>query len=268
LIIVDTGPLVALLDADDRHHKLCRTWLVANDEPLLVPALVVTETCYFIDRYYDPSTDQFLSVDPDVAETGQPYAFTGDDPLNATDPLGLRCLSRGVSGPCPGEPTGRTVARHRSTKLQVSTKPFGPLAATVRVIQHPNDSEGGNFTVTGGGNYLALAVVDEGGTNAGIFGVAGLDPETVSVCASGSCIDHSLSSGHSVFFRIPSNLASSVWGPAPAREGAIPEINAMPPAISYASYSFSMTFTSPFGFDVYNAVGAYSNGTIYNSSEQ
>jgi RHS repeat-associated protein len=42
-----------------------------------------------IDRYYDPSTDQFLSIDPDVAETGQPYAFTGDDPLNATDPLGL-----------------------------------------------------------------------------------------------------------------------------------------------------------------------------------
>lgn len=24
-----------------------------------------------------------------MAETGQPYAFTGDDPLNATDPLGL-----------------------------------------------------------------------------------------------------------------------------------------------------------------------------------
>jgi RHS repeat-associated protein len=43
---------------------------------------------YLIDRYYDPSTDQFLSVDPDVAETGQPYAFTGDDPLNETDPLG------------------------------------------------------------------------------------------------------------------------------------------------------------------------------------
>jgi hypothetical protein len=28
-------------------------------------------------------------VDSDVAETGQPYAFTGDDPLNETDPLGL-----------------------------------------------------------------------------------------------------------------------------------------------------------------------------------
>jgi RHS repeat-associated protein len=44
---------------------------------------------YLIDRYYDPVTDQFLSVDPDVADSGQPYAFTGDDPLNGTDPLGL-----------------------------------------------------------------------------------------------------------------------------------------------------------------------------------
>jgi RHS repeat-associated protein len=43
---------------------------------------------YLIDRYYDPATEQFLAIDPDVAETGQPYAFTGDDPLNATDPLG------------------------------------------------------------------------------------------------------------------------------------------------------------------------------------
>lgn len=49
---------------------------------------------YLIDRYYDPSTDQFLSVDPDLADTGQPYAFTGDDPLNATDPLGLKPNSK------------------------------------------------------------------------------------------------------------------------------------------------------------------------------
>jgi RHS repeat-associated protein len=48
-----------------------------------------TGLIYFINRYYDPSTDQFISVDPLVAMTGQPYAFTGDDPLNAVDPLGL-----------------------------------------------------------------------------------------------------------------------------------------------------------------------------------
>jgi RHS repeat-associated protein len=44
---------------------------------------------YMINRYYTPTTDQFLSVDPDLSQTGQPYAFTGDDPLNLTDPLGL-----------------------------------------------------------------------------------------------------------------------------------------------------------------------------------
>jgi RHS repeat-associated protein len=41
-----------------------------------------------VGRYYDPTTGQFLSVDPLVGETGQPYAYTKDDPVNATDPLG------------------------------------------------------------------------------------------------------------------------------------------------------------------------------------
>jgi RHS repeat-associated protein len=44
---------------------------------------------YLINRYYDPTTGQFLSVDPDVASTGQPYAYSGGDPVNASDPSGL-----------------------------------------------------------------------------------------------------------------------------------------------------------------------------------
>jgi RHS repeat-associated protein len=44
---------------------------------------------YLVERYYDPATGQFLTVDPLVDETGQPYAYTGDDPVNGTDPLGL-----------------------------------------------------------------------------------------------------------------------------------------------------------------------------------
>jgi hypothetical protein len=40
-------------------------------------------------RFYDPTTGQFMSIDPDVATTDQPYVFTDDDPLNGTDPLGL-----------------------------------------------------------------------------------------------------------------------------------------------------------------------------------
>ena len=41
-----------------------------------------------INRYYDPSTDQFISIDPAVAQTNQPYVYVNDNPLNATDPLG------------------------------------------------------------------------------------------------------------------------------------------------------------------------------------
>ena len=48
-----------------------------------------TGLIYLINRYYDPTTDQFLSIDPAVAQTDQPYVFTNDDPLNAEDPSGL-----------------------------------------------------------------------------------------------------------------------------------------------------------------------------------
>ncbi|HUY86141.1 MAG TPA: RHS repeat-associated core domain-containing protein [Acidimicrobiales bacterium] len=48
-----------------------------------------TGLIYLINRYYDPSTGQFLSVDPAVQDTQQPYGYSGDNPLNQTDPNGL-----------------------------------------------------------------------------------------------------------------------------------------------------------------------------------
>jgi hypothetical protein len=48
-----------------------------------------TPTCR-INRYYDPTTDSFISVDPAVQSTDQPYVFVNGDPLNSTDPLGLQ----------------------------------------------------------------------------------------------------------------------------------------------------------------------------------
>jgi RHS repeat-associated protein len=68
---------------------------------------------YLIGRYYDPTTDQFLSVDPDLAETGQPHAFTGDDPLNRTDPLGL------TAGP---HPPPKSACAHQSHKKNCEAK--------------------------------------------------------------------------------------------------------------------------------------------------
>lgn len=45
-------------------------------------------------RYYDPSTAQFLSRDPLVDATHEPYGYVKDNPLNAVDPSG-------ETGRCP-----------------------------------------------------------------------------------------------------------------------------------------------------------------------
>ena len=44
---------------------------------------------YLINRFYDPATKQFISVDPLQALTNQPYAYAGLNPVNFSDPLGL-----------------------------------------------------------------------------------------------------------------------------------------------------------------------------------
>jgi RHS repeat-associated protein len=53
---------------------------------------------YLRARWYDPTTGQFLTIDPALITTHQPYTYTDDNPLNATDPTGL-CV-RGFGAVC------------------------------------------------------------------------------------------------------------------------------------------------------------------------
>jgi RHS repeat-associated protein len=48
---------------------------------------------YLRNRYYDPATAQFLTRDPLVPVTWDPYGYAGRTPLNATDPTGLSIQS-------------------------------------------------------------------------------------------------------------------------------------------------------------------------------
>lgn len=58
---------------------------------------------YLRARYYDPETAQFLTLDPAIRATGEPYGYTGNNPLNATDPSGLRCwMGKNPNGSCRG----------------------------------------------------------------------------------------------------------------------------------------------------------------------
>ena len=47
---------------------------------------------YMRARWYDPDTAQFLTRDPILPLTQQPYSYANNDPINNTDPLGLFCI--------------------------------------------------------------------------------------------------------------------------------------------------------------------------------
>jgi RHS repeat-associated protein len=58
-----------------------------------------TGLVYLRARWYDPATGEFLTVDPLVANTQEPYSYGDDDPINGTDPTGLAC-GLGSLGDC------------------------------------------------------------------------------------------------------------------------------------------------------------------------
>ena len=53
-LILDTGPILALLDADDPAHACCVALLDATDEPLVVVAPTLVEVDYWIRKRLQP----------------------------------------------------------------------------------------------------------------------------------------------------------------------------------------------------------------------
>lgn len=113
MIVVDTGPLVALVDADDKHHWACRAWFTTTDRlDLVIPAPVIAEACYLIGRHCGPSTEAaFLGdlghgaygtvssvLSDDVARMSQLVSQYADLPLGGTDACVVATAERlGVS---------------------------------------------------------------------------------------------------------------------------------------------------------------------------
>lgn len=63
-LLVDTGPLVALLDRGDAHHESCASLLSAAREPRLIPAPVLPEVDYLCATY--ASRQGFIGLLADV----------------------------------------------------------------------------------------------------------------------------------------------------------------------------------------------------------
>jgi predicted nucleic acid-binding protein len=67
-LIVDTGPLFAALDRDDAHHDTCRRLFQQADEPLVIPAPVLVEVAFLVDRSLHPGA--FVALLDDIANGG------------------------------------------------------------------------------------------------------------------------------------------------------------------------------------------------------
>jgi RHS repeat-associated protein len=98
LLIDPSGSVAGSWTYDAWGNTLTST---ASETPLLWAGQYhdsATGLYYMRARWYDPATGQFLSVDPALAETGQPYAYAGDDPVNEGDPSGLLPAGCGIGG--------------------------------------------------------------------------------------------------------------------------------------------------------------------------
>lgn len=56
-VVVDTGPLVAIVDRDDAHHQTCVDWFARHTGRVIVPAPVIVEVCWLLGRRVNPTAE-------------------------------------------------------------------------------------------------------------------------------------------------------------------------------------------------------------------
>lgn len=62
MILIDTGPLVAFFDKDDRYHNLCIQILKEIREPLITTWPVLTETFYLLSFSWETQDSLWLFI--------------------------------------------------------------------------------------------------------------------------------------------------------------------------------------------------------------
>ncbi len=98
MIVVDTGPVVAMVNDRDDHHERCRDFLETHPGPLLLPATVLTEVCLLLERQRgtqaelaflaDVRAARFRLVDdlePDLDRIAELVERDADLPLGTVD---------------------------------------------------------------------------------------------------------------------------------------------------------------------------------------
>ncbi|MGY1761044.1 PIN domain-containing protein [Geodermatophilus sp. SYSU D00779] len=70
MIVVDTGPVVALVNERDDHHERCRDFPETHPAPLLLPATVFTEMCLLLERRRGTQAELAFLADVRAARFG------------------------------------------------------------------------------------------------------------------------------------------------------------------------------------------------------
>jgi hypothetical protein len=83
-LIADTGPLVAILNAKDRHHEACTALFRRFRGPIIVPAPIVTEAALF--RLSEVRPQPRVSLDEGIHHDLLPLDDQTSQPIRATTP--------------------------------------------------------------------------------------------------------------------------------------------------------------------------------------
>jgi RHS repeat-associated protein len=131
-------------------------------------------------RVYDPTTGTFLQRDPIAPTTREPYGYGGGNPLNATDPSGLYCIT-GVAG---YDASGGEIC-NGADEARDNLNPDKNYFAQVWDHQLDKDwgtAAAGSFNVVYGGTRFLTGIAALQASGAcGMFG-----PEMMVVCAGAS----------------------------------------------------------------------------------
>ena len=117
-------------------------------------------------RTYDPATAQFLTRDPLVALTGEPYSYVGDNPLTFSDPTGrcgFWCVTGIVAG---GIALGTGIGEVAVGGAAIGGVSLGAISAVSGAL-----GAGADLRECAGGNSISCVGAATGGV--GAIGAAG-----------------------------------------------------------------------------------------------
>ena len=95
-ILIDTGPIVALLDKRDQHHETCKTHSQQLPEVLFTCWPVVTEACYLlrhrpdlVERFIESINEVYYELlditSEEITQVGGVLAKYGDQDIDLAD---------------------------------------------------------------------------------------------------------------------------------------------------------------------------------------